>query len=133
MATKANRWKKHRRFCDTTQDLTNPFAPQVVQQEAFLMKRALDSKNLREALKHSAVMISELRTPVTINHPRSQTLTHWLQLLSPKNYYGLYMSVRPITDWAKWPMAVPAGFGRASAHGELLQGHAKHRWETVRK
>lgn len=52
-------------------------AQKVVQQEAFLMKRALDSKNLREALKHSAVMISELRTP----------------LLSPKNYYGLYMSV----------------------------------------
>merc|ERR1712166_1071247 len=52
-------------------------AQKVVQQEALLMKRALDSKNLREALKHSAVMISELRTP----------------LLSPKNYYGLYMSV----------------------------------------
>ena len=42
---------------------------QVVQQEAFLMKRALDSKNLREALKHSAVMISELRTPVPPGRP----------------------------------------------------------------
>jgi vacuolar protein sorting-associated protein 35 len=52
-------------------------ATKVVQSEAFLMKRALDSKNLREALKHSAVMISELRTPV----------------LSPKNYYQLYMLV----------------------------------------
>merc|ERR1719331_2291851 len=52
-------------------------ASKVVQNEAFHMKRALDAKNLREALKHSAVMISELRTPE----------------LSPKNYYQLYMAV----------------------------------------
>jgi len=52
-------------------------ALKVVQSEAFHMKRSLDSKNLREALKHSAVMISELRTPI----------------LSPKNYYQLYMAV----------------------------------------
>jgi len=42
---------------------------QVVQKEAFDMKRALDQKNLREALKHSAVMISELRTPVILSKP----------------------------------------------------------------
>jgi vacuolar protein sorting-associated protein 35 len=52
-------------------------ALKVVQNESFHMKRSLDAKNLREALKHSAVMISELRTPV----------------LSPKNYYQLYMAV----------------------------------------
>jgi len=49
----------------------------VVKEQAFYMKRAIDSDNLREALKHSSNLICELRTA----------------LLSPKNYYELYMSV----------------------------------------
>merc|ERR1712139_591929 len=44
---------------------------------AFYMKRAIDNNNLREALKHSSNMICELRT----------------SMLSPKNYYELYMQV----------------------------------------
>ena len=93
---------------------------QVVQNEAFHMKRALDAKNLREALKHSAVMISELRTPVTVcpapcsnrlppatpeppprpplrlSRPVRQAPSPscaGLEELSPKNYYQLYMAV----------------------------------------
>lgn len=41
------------------------------------MKRALDTADLRDALRYASVMISELRT----------------QLLSPKNYYILFMQV----------------------------------------
>ncbi|KAK6938980.1 Vacuolar protein sorting-associated protein 35 [Dillenia turbinata] len=46
-----------------------------IQQNAFYMHRALDSNNLREALKYSALMLSELRT----------------SRLSPHKYYELYM------------------------------------------
>ncbi|KAB1199959.1 Vacuolar protein sorting-associated protein 35A [Morella rubra] len=46
-----------------------------VQQNAFYMHRALDSNNLRDALKYSAQMLSELRT----------------SRLSPHKYYELYM------------------------------------------
>eukprot|EP00005_Dracoamoeba_jomungandri_P001243 CAMPEP_0174251206 /NCGR_PEP_ID=MMETSP0439-20130205/1106_1 /TAXON_ID=0 /ORGANISM="Stereomyxa ramosa, Strain Chinc5" /LENGTH=795 /DNA_ID=CAMNT_0015331467 /DNA_START=31 /DNA_END=2418 /DNA_ORIENTATION=- len=46
-----------------------------IRREAFYMKRCLDNKKLMEALKHASTMISELRT----------------SLLSPKNYYMLYM------------------------------------------
>ncbi|KAH9693454.1 vacuolar protein sorting-associated protein 35B [Citrus sinensis] len=46
-----------------------------VQHNAFYMHRALDSNNLREALKYSAQMLSELRT----------------SKLSPHKYYELYM------------------------------------------
>eukprot|EP00735_Rhodelphis_limneticus_P007484 TRINITY_DN2003_c0_g1::TRINITY_DN2003_c0_g1_i1::g.21885::m.21885 TRINITY_DN2003_c0_g1::TRINITY_DN2003_c0_g1_i1::g.21885 ORF type:complete len:790 (+),score=289.63,sp/F4I0P8/VP35B_ARATH/49.30/0.0,Vps35/PF03635.12/1e-271,LOH1CR12/PF10158.4/2,LOH1CR12/PF10158.4/1.4e+02 TRINITY_DN2003_c0_g1_i1:43-2370(+) len=49
----------------------------VVKQQAFYMKRALDQNNLRVALQHASSMITELRT----------------SLLSPKNYYELYMQV----------------------------------------
>ena len=49
----------------------------VVKQQAFLMKRALDNTNLKDALKYSSNMLCELRTG----------------LLSPKNYYELYMMV----------------------------------------
>jgi vacuolar protein sorting-associated protein 35 len=49
----------------------------VVKQQAFLMKRALDNSNLKDALKYSSNMLCELRTG----------------LLSPKNYYELYMMV----------------------------------------
>jgi len=50
-------------------------AMQMVKQQAQLMKRALSTKNLRDALKHAANMLSELRT----------------SLLSPRTYYELYM------------------------------------------
>ncbi|GKV44105.1 hypothetical protein SLEP1_g51324 [Rubroshorea leprosula] len=46
-----------------------------LQQNAFYMHRALDSNNLRDALKYSAQMLSELRT----------------SKLSPHKYYALYM------------------------------------------
>ncbi|CAD7963842.1 unnamed protein product [Amoebophrya sp. A120] len=49
----------------------------VVREQAFYMKRAIDNDNLREALKHASNLICELRT----------------SLLSPKNYYELYMLV----------------------------------------
>lgn len=47
-----------------------------VKQQAYHMKRALDGGNLRDALKHASTMLSELRT----------------SLLSPKNYYELYVA-----------------------------------------
>ncbi|XP_030453469.1 vacuolar protein sorting-associated protein 35B isoform X1 [Syzygium oleosum] len=47
----------------------------AIQQNAFYMHRALDANNLREALKYSALMLSELRT----------------SNLSPHKYYDLYM------------------------------------------
>ncbi|KAJ8451916.1 hypothetical protein Cgig2_007399 [Carnegiea gigantea] len=46
-----------------------------LQQNAFYMHRALDSNNLKDALKYSAQMLSELRT----------------SRLSPHKYYVLYM------------------------------------------
>ncbi|XP_021902474.1 vacuolar protein sorting-associated protein 35B-like isoform X1 [Carica papaya] len=46
-----------------------------IQHNAFYMHRSLDSNNLREALKYSAQMLSELRT----------------SKLSPHKYYDLYM------------------------------------------
>jgi len=52
-------------------------ATAVVKEQAFYLKRAIDSDNTRDALKHSSNMICELRT----------------SLLSPKNYYELYMQV----------------------------------------
>lgn len=45
----------------------------VVRQQAFLMKKALDTNNLREALKFSSTMLCELKT----------------SLLSPRNYFQL--------------------------------------------
>lgn len=52
-------------------------ASAVVKEQSFYMKRAIDNDNLREALKHASNLICELRT----------------SLLSPKNYYQLYMQV----------------------------------------
>uniref|UniRef100_M4DH29 Vacuolar protein sorting-associated protein 35 n=1 Tax=Brassica campestris TaxID=3711 RepID=M4DH29_BRACM len=46
-----------------------------IQHTAFFMHRALDANNLREVLKYSALMLSELRT----------------SKLSPQKYYDLYM------------------------------------------
>jgi vacuolar protein sorting-associated protein 35 len=50
---------------------------QVVQAQAFLMKKSLDSNNLRDALKFSSTMLGELKT----------------SKLSPRNYFNLYMLV----------------------------------------
>mmetsp|Transcript_12426 Transcript_12426/g.30989 ORF Transcript_12426/g.30989 Transcript_12426/m.30989 type:complete len:821 (-) Transcript_12426:82-2544(-) len=52
-------------------------ATAVFKEQAFHMGRAIESDNLRDALKHSSNMICELRT----------------SLLSPKNYYELYTRV----------------------------------------
>eukprot|EP00937_MAST-01D_sp_MAST-1D-sp2_P003658 g3658.t1 len=54
-------------------------ATQAVKQQAFYMKRAMDEKepNIKQALKFAAEMLRELRTA----------------LLTPKNYYELYMRV----------------------------------------
>eukprot|EP00300_Choanocystis_sp_HF-7_P036362 c5220_g1_i1.p1 GENE.c5220_g1_i1~~c5220_g1_i1.p1 ORF type:complete len:793 (+),score=232.44 c5220_g1_i1:41-2380(+) len=52
-------------------------AEDVVKQQAYHMNRALDQGNLSDALKHSSTMICELRT----------------SLLTPKNYYALYIEV----------------------------------------
>jgi len=48
-----------------------------VMKEAFYMKRAMDQEDIRLALKHASQMLGELRT----------------SLLSPMNYYELYMKV----------------------------------------
>lgn len=50
-------------------------AKKKVNVEAFYMKRCLDNSKLMDALKHASNMISQLRTG----------------LLSPKNYYALYI------------------------------------------
>ena len=52
-------------------------AQNMVKQEAFYMKRAMDEDDLKMSLKHCSSMLNELRTG----------------LLTPKNYYELYMSV----------------------------------------
>jgi vacuolar protein sorting-associated protein 35 len=52
-------------------------ANEFVKKQGFYMKRALDSGNVRDALKHAANMTGELRT----------------SRLSPKNYYELYMNI----------------------------------------
>jgi vacuolar protein sorting-associated protein 35 len=62
---------------DDDQDKLLEEASQVVRQQAAEMVRALDSSNMREALKHSSNMLCELRT----------------SNLSPRSYYELYMKV----------------------------------------
>ena len=62
---------------DDDQDKLLEEASQVVRQQAAEMVRALDSSNMREALKHSSNLLSELRT----------------SNLSPRSYYELYMKV----------------------------------------
>lgn len=62
---------------DEDQDKFLDEAISVVKQQATIMQRALDSGNLKEAVKHATSLISELRT----------------SLLSPKHYYELYMTV----------------------------------------
>jgi hypothetical protein len=52
-------------------------AMKEVQKQAFYMKRAMDGDSLKLALDHATEMLRELRTG----------------LLSPKNYYELYMKI----------------------------------------
>jgi vacuolar protein sorting-associated protein 35 len=52
-------------------------AIKVVREQAFYMKRAIDEDSLKLALDHATEMLRELRT----------------NLLTPKNYYELYMKV----------------------------------------
>jgi vacuolar protein sorting-associated protein 35 len=52
-------------------------AKKIVKEQAYYMKRALDSANLRDGLRYASTMLSELKT----------------SLLSPKNYYILYMQI----------------------------------------
>ncbi|KAL1119716.1 hypothetical protein V6Z11_D01G119900 [Gossypium hirsutum] len=72
-------WKKvaERIMLNGTEDEEKWLAEGIagIQHNAFYMHRALDSNNLREALKYSAQMLSELRT----------------SKLSPHKYYELYM------------------------------------------
>lgn len=64
-------------FESNDQDRLLDEATAVVKEQAFYMKRAMDSDQLRDALKHASNLICELRT------------SH----LTPKNYYELYMQV----------------------------------------
>ncbi|KAK9832171.1 hypothetical protein WJX74_001409 [Apatococcus lobatus] len=50
-------------------------AGNAVKRNAFFMKKAMDEDNLREALRYSATLLGELRTPT----------------LTPQRYYELYM------------------------------------------
>lgn len=52
-------------------------ATKIVKEQAFYMKRAMDGDSLKLALDHATEMLRELRT----------------NLLTPKNYYELYMKV----------------------------------------
>eukprot|EP01038_Epipyxis_sp_PR26KG_P012178 gene12178-16310_t len=52
-------------------------AIKIVREQAFYMKRAMDNENLKLALEHATEMLRELRT----------------SLLTPKNYYELYMKI----------------------------------------
>ncbi|KAF7459311.1 putative vacuolar sorting protein 35 [Cryptosporidium felis] len=52
-------------------------ASNVVKEQAYYMKRAIDQDGLRDALKHASNMLCELRT----------------SSLSPKHYYELYMQI----------------------------------------
>ena len=49
---------------------------QVVREQAFQMKKSLDQNNLRDALKFSSTMLSEMKT----------------SKLSPRNYFNLCKS-----------------------------------------
>jgi len=52
-------------------------AKKVVREQAYFMKKGIDSTNIKDTLKFSCIMLGELRT----------------SLLSPKNYYILFMQV----------------------------------------
>lgn len=58
---------------DDDQDVILDEHIQIVRTQAFHMKKALDSGNLREALKYASTMLAELKT----------------SRLTPKNYFNL--------------------------------------------
>mmetsp|Transcript_29150 Transcript_29150/g.81545 ORF Transcript_29150/g.81545 Transcript_29150/m.81545 type:complete len:805 (+) Transcript_29150:29-2443(+) len=63
----------------STADVQEEFldkAKKTIQAEAFYMKRCLDGSKLMDALKHASNMVGQLRTSI----------------LSPKQYYDLYIS-----------------------------------------
>ena len=53
-------------------------ATKKVKEQAFYMKRSMDGADLKAALNHASDMLRELRTA----------------LLTPRNYYELYMKER---------------------------------------
>lgn len=62
---------------DDEQDKYLDEAVAVVKQASNQLLRAIDAANLDEVIKHATTMLSELKT----------------SLLSPKNYYELYMQI----------------------------------------
>lgn len=62
---------------DPEQDRLLDDALEQVRRQSFYMKRALDSHNVKEAIRYATSLLAELRTPK----------------LSPRNYYELYMGV----------------------------------------
>jgi len=87
-------------------------ATKRVKEQGFYMKRAMDGSDLAETLKRASDMLRELRTP----------------LLTPRNYYELYMKVldelRHLDDFFGQLVAAgtPASelYERAQACGDVL-------------
>jgi vacuolar protein sorting-associated protein 35 len=52
-------------------------AKRVVKEQGYFMRKALENASLRDGLKHTATMLSELKT----------------SLLSPKSYFELFMKI----------------------------------------
>lgn len=52
-------------------------AKKAAKEQAYFMRRALDNADLRAGLKHSSLMLTELKTSA----------------LSPRNYYILFMAI----------------------------------------
>ena len=52
-------------------------AKKAAKEQAYFMRRALDNADLRSGLKHTSLMLTELKT----------------SLLSPRNYYILFMAI----------------------------------------
>lgn len=73
-------------------------ATAVVKEQSYYMKKAVTEDNLRDSLKYSSNMICELRT----------------SLLSPKNYYELYMQV------FQEMQQLPPFFGDKARHGRKM-------------
>ncbi|CAA7019334.1 unnamed protein product [Microthlaspi erraticum] len=78
-------------------------ATAAVKQNAFYMQRAIDSNNLKDALKFSAQMLSELRT----------------SKLSPHKYYELY--IRVFDELRKLEMFFRDEAGRGCSIAELYE------------
>ena len=68
-------------FDDSDQERILEDHIQIVRQQAFHMKKALDAGNLRDGLKFSSTMLAEMRT----------------SRLTPKNYFNLCKTFSGIT------------------------------------